>query len=286
MAFPGLAEILVNKPVVSILMAVHAQADCAYFFDAVNSITLQQTLRPDELVIVDDGSDFLQQDEVQCFLTSLSQYIRIITLPITLNSGFGYCLQRGMELCTGDFIVRMDPDDISLPTRVYSQLKFLLANPHCDLCGTSAYYFKTSISDSYVGFTAPVLHNECLRLLPWRDPLIHPSVMFNKSYFVKAGNYSSLRKNQDTELWLRGFLSGCRFANLSEPLIYFRLNNNLITRRKNISHLSILLLLRLKIIYKLQRGFLAVPFHLISFLCFTFLPVKIISLFYRLRDMS
>ena len=125
MAFSNSTKVLVTRPKISILMAVHEQLQPEFFFDAVNSITVHQTLIPDEIIIVDDGDTFLHRDIVYDFLLSISSHIQFKAVQIPINSGFGFCLAEGLKYCSGDYIVRMDPDDIS-PTRVQTQLSFQL----------------------------------------------------------------------------------------------------------------------------------------------------------------
>lgn len=70
----------------------------------------------------------------------------------------------------------------------------------------------------------PITHEECLELFKKRDCMIHPTVMFRRSYFEKAGLYpEDTYFGEDTMMWAKGFKSGCKFANVPEYLFKFRL---------------------------------------------------------------
>ena len=87
-----------------------------------------------------------------------------------------------------------------------------------------------------------------------RDPVAHPSVVFRKTYFEKAGLYPNSRKNQDTLYWAEGFLNNCQFANVDEVLLSFRMTNETLKRRGDVKSLYQLLVNRYKINSKLGYG--------------------------------
>lgn len=78
----------------------------------------------------------------------------------------------------------------------------------------------------------PLTHDECFRFFATRNPLAHPAVMFNAKFFDKVESYNaSFKKNQDTELWYRAFKAGCKFGNLEDIVLTFRVSKDMYKRR-------------------------------------------------------
>lgn len=91
----------------------------------------------------------------------------------------------------------------------------------------------------------PITHEECLELFKKRDCMIHPTVMFRRSYFEKAGLYpEDTYFGEDTMMWAKGFKSGCKFANVPEYLFKFRLDSNFFERRRGWKHAKSIYTLR------------------------------------------
>ena len=91
----------------------------------------------------------------------------------------------------------------------------------------------------------PVTNEECLEFFKIRDSMIHPTVMFRRSYFEKAGLYpENTYFGEDTMMWAKGFKAGCQFANLPEYLLKFRLDPNFFQRRRGWKHARSIFILR------------------------------------------
>lgn len=130
------------------------------------------------------------------------------------------------------YYARMDADDISYTDRFEKQLRYLNENPELDVIGGAIEEME------YDGFLNgkviqyPVTHQECFDFFATRNPLAHPAVMFRASFFEKVSSYNaSYKKNQDTELWFRAFKSGCKFGNLENVVLTFRVSKDMYKRR-------------------------------------------------------
>ncbi len=191
-----------------------------YLQEAVDSI-LQQTCPDFEFIIIDDGSQDSTLEIIQSY-----QDKRIRFLQNSENLGIAKTLNRGISLTQGKYIARMDSDDISLPTRLEEQFRFLEANSEIAVCGTWVEYF---------GRKVPVLENNLLK--EPADPesircsflfncvLKHPSVMIRRSV-LENGAYTydeRLDRAEDYELWVR-ISKQHPLANLQKILLRYRLH--------------------------------------------------------------
>ncbi|ECP5577001.1 glycosyltransferase [Salmonella enterica] len=144
-----------------------------------------------------------------------------------------YCLNKGLDLCNGDFVARMDSDDISHPERIDRQVDFLINNPDIDVVGTNAVYIDEDDVELEKS-NLPENNNAIKKMLPYKCCLVHPSVMFRKNVVISSGGYMFANYSEDYELWNRLAVEGRTFYNLSEYLLYYRLHNNQSTSKNNL----------------------------------------------------
>jgi glycosyltransferase involved in cell wall biosynthesis len=212
----------------SVLMSVYKKENPKFLDIALKSIYDEQTKKPDEIILVKDGllTDDLEK-VINKWQNKLGDILKVVS--IKENMGLANALNEGLKYCSGDFIARMDSDDISMPDRFQKQINFLLDND-IDMCSSSAILidFNGNIIrekkvSSYITYES--LLKSC--------DIIHPACMFKKDFFEKYGIYDTyFKKSQDYDLWLRASKNGAKIKNISEPLIKFRMSNNLIIRRK------------------------------------------------------
>ena len=271
---------------ISVLMCIHSCTDHKHFAEALKSISIDQTRMPDEFIIVFDGIVKPSiKNHIELFKIEHGLIIKII--QIRSSKGLGNALKVGIENCNGDFIARMDDDDISLPSRIELQESFLSSNTHVDIVGSWISYFSEDASCKFINgkiIQYPKTHADCFKQFRYRDPMAHPAVMFNKSYFEKAGNYSNLRKSQDTELWSRGFLQKCIFGNIPQVLLKYRFDSNTIKKRSEVSTLISFMKLRIKINKTFSFGLKSYLGLFFYFIIFAFASEKIIFFLYKRRS--
>ncbi|BBO77657.1 hypothetical protein DSCW_50740 [Desulfosarcina widdelii] len=197
---------------ISVVMSVYNTEK--YLSDAIDSI-LGQTFSDFEFIIVNDGST----DRSRKILESYTDP-RILIIDQG-NTGLARALNNGIEKSKTNLIARMDADDISLPNRLQRQYEFMVDNPDVIAVGSNA--INIDYSGNYVFTTAKkIYNNEIKKNLP-NTPFIHPSVMFKKDAFLKAGKYcNKMVKAQDTVLFNRMAKFG-NFHNIEEPLIQYRI---------------------------------------------------------------
>jgi glycosyltransferase involved in cell wall biosynthesis len=226
----------------SVLMAVYKSDNPEYFKLSLNSI-LNQTVMPDEIILVKDGS---VPSEIQTVIDTLDeQYPGIIhQVQLKKNLGLGLALNEGIKACNNELIARMDSDDISLPDRFEKQLAVFASTPEMDIVGCPVKEFVAT-PDNVVGKRDVPLDNAAIhRCAKRRDPFNHPTVMYRKSKVLEHGPYGDYRKNQDTALWIDLLSNGCIAANVPEYLLLFRFDEGTYKKRKSWINTKLLIKIR------------------------------------------
>jgi Glycosyltransferases involved in cell wall biogenesis len=206
-------------PRVSILMPVYNVAP--YLREAMDSM-LAQKFSDFELIVLDDCSP----DNSAEILDSYSDS-RIVRYRGEQNVGLANVLNVGMELAQGEFIARMDGDDISLPGRLERQVSFLDAHPEVDLCSCGMQLFGAK-NQTWVreGDT----ENVKITAL-FYSPILHASSVWRRDSFNKA----SLRFRQemvpaeDYDMWTRALLAGLKLVNIPDVLYRYRIHPSQVT---------------------------------------------------------
>lgn len=204
----------------SVLMSVYKNEKVEYFVEALESV-INQTLSPEEIVLVRDGQVY--EDLQNTINAYLEKYPSLFTyIPLEENGGLGNALMIGLEKCRNEIVARMDTDDICIPNRFELQVEYLKNNPEIDMVGGNIAEFEKSVDEIIDYRIVPQEHIEIIERLKSRSPFNHQTVMFKKSIVLKAGNYQPFYLFEDWYLWIRLFLSGCKFANLNENLCFVR----------------------------------------------------------------
>lgn len=201
---------------ISVLMPVYNMA--AYVEEAICSI-LTQTYSNFELLILDDGSTDGTLDIVRKFDDK-----RIRVLAHSVNQGLVETLNQGINLCSGEYIARMDGDDIALPHRFERQVAFMDVHQHCGVCGSQAYLLGKG------NVTAKPLNHEAIRCWQlFHCTLVHPTVMMRKSVLEQTGvRYHYYPHAEDYEIWNR-LTAVTQVVNLPDVLLMYRQHPNQIS---------------------------------------------------------
>ena len=227
----------------SVLMTVYTKDNPDYFALSLDSM-INQTCKPDEIVIVKDGHIRKQLQDI--IDSRKNRQVKIIQLQLPVNKGLGLALNEGIKICKNELIARMDADDYSMPNRCELQLKAFEKYPELDIVGCPVDEFVDDI-DNVVGCrNVPYTNDEIYAFAKKRDPFNHPTVMYKKSVVLKAGMYSDYRKNQDTDLWIKMLSNGAQCMNLKEHVFRFRFDSATYRKRKSWVNTKILLEIRYK----------------------------------------
>ena len=215
----------------SVLMSVYKN-DSADFLDiALRSIYDNQTRKPDEIIVVFDGplteALYTVLDEFKKGKESVVKYY-----AQELNKGLGEALRIGSELCTGDYIFRMDSDDISDCRRFEKQIAFMRKNPEIDVVGTYiAEFINSPKEENKRTRVCPSDHEHIVKMAKRCNPMNHVSVCMKKKALIKCGGFQTLLLLEDYYLWLHMITTGCTLANINEPLVYVRVGNGFDLKR-------------------------------------------------------
>lgn len=222
-------------PKVSILMAV--RDGLPYVREAVQSMLGQQGVEF-EFVIVDDKST----DGTREYLEGLGDP-RIVIVSHT-GQGLVSALNQGIAALRGDYVARMDSDDVSLPGRLAKQAAMLDADPELDLVHASARVIDGNGDGRYL-LPAKVMpragYRELLLGEKQGKPIINPTVMMRRSSLLKAGGYRDSVSCEDHEFWLR-VVEDWKMQAIPEVMVLYRQHNLGISRTRTaeqaISHIT------------------------------------------------
>ncbi|MBW7675615.1 glycosyltransferase family 2 protein [Chryseobacterium chendengshani] len=201
-------------PKISVVMPVYNGEK--YLKEAIDSI-LNQTLIDFELLIINDGSSDHTESIVKSYMDD-----RIVYLKNEQNIGLIKTLNKGLDLARGEFIARMDQDDISLPERFEKQISVLEKNPEIGVCGTWFTLFRENQEDQIIKHPES---NDSIKIGLLTSCLVgHPTVMIRK---MAIGDYRydiNYQAAEDYELWTR-LIKITGFHNIQESLLRYRFHH-------------------------------------------------------------
>lgn len=212
----------------SLLLPVYRGDDPIHLARAFTSTVIDQTRRPAQVVVVQDGP---VSDELAREISALADAspVPVIHHVIPTNIGLAGALSLGLELCNHDVVARMDADDISLPGRFSAQIPLIEAG--LDLVGTGMFEF-TDETGSIVGRRVPrTAQHEIARYARFHDPFSHPTVVYRRRAVREAGGYQQLGLMEDYWLFARMIDAGARVGNIAEPLVMYRVGAGAYARR-------------------------------------------------------
>lgn len=203
-----------HSPRVSVLLPVWNAEK--FLGEALDSLAVQ-TFCDFEVVAVDDGSTD-RSGELLRTAAARWPWVRVLSQP---NGGIAAALNRAVAASRGGLIFRMDADDVSLPTRIERQVRFLDQHPEIGVCGTAIETFGAGRRR----IVRCARHNAEIRArMVFGCPIVHPSVAMRREIIVpESGPYSGTV--EDYDLWLR-LARRTQFANLPAALLRYRAHSS------------------------------------------------------------
>lgn len=234
----------------SVLMSIYHKEKPEYLNRAMVSIWDEQTIKPDEIVLVQDGplNDYLYKI-IAKWKTKLGDIFK--TIPLEQNLGLGDALNIGIKKCSYELIARMDTDDISLHNRFEKQLK-VFKDSNIDICSSWISEFDKDEKEIISYRKLPEYHNQIVRFAKKRSPINHPAVMYKKSIIEIAGGYKRMMWLEDYYLWGRILINNAKFYNIQESLVHMRAGYGQLERRTGLKYAVSE--------YNLQKEFLKIGF--------------------------
>lgn len=210
---------------ISVIMSTYKE-DERLLRESIESI-LNQTYRDFEYIIILDYPDndvhksvieeyALKDDRIHFYINEK-------------NMGLTDSLNRGLSLCHGEYIARMDADDISLPDRLERQMKCLEKN-HYDLIGGITEMINENGSLLYSIKSVPTDPKKINKALRYSQCIAHPTWLGKKEVFEKNAGYRHMPLCEDYDFTLRAVLNGFVISNLNEAVLKYRMTSNSISR--------------------------------------------------------
>src|ERR1700728_2398034 len=211
----------------SLLVSVYDGDRPDYIRRALRSAVDEQTVRPDQVVIVRDGP---VRDEIA---GCLDEFVRTSPVPVTYiplacNSGLGPALDQGLAASWFDVVARMGADDVAMPHRFEVELPLI---QDADIVGAGLLEFVGD-TDGIVGQRVPPTDpGQIQRYARMHDPFNHPTVVYRRHAVLDAGGYGDLPLMEDYALFARMLAGGARAVNVAEPLVWYRVGATAFKRR-------------------------------------------------------
>ena len=196
---------------ITVLMPAY---NCSHYITAAVKSILNQTYKEFEFIIVDDGST----DDTEKKISSLKD--SRIVYKKTKNKGTAAALNYGISIASGNWIARIDADDVNIPARLEKQVNFISSNPDIDILSSWSVYFKDPYKILF-SLKNPVEHDEIYDYLNLHNPINSSSVIYRKSIIKKAKYNEQFTANEDFDLFFR-LRDTVRFHNIPEFLTYNR----------------------------------------------------------------
>ncbi len=206
-------------------MAVY---NCAATLPVAIRSVLEQTYTDWEFVICNDGSTDNTQEILDSFANEYPE--RFILLSNEKNMYLSYSLNRCLEVCKGEYIARMDGDDLSRSDRFEKQVSFLDSHPEFAIVGTSMQRF----SDEGLADVDYAMEKPDRFSLKRKTPYFHATIMMRKTAYDALNGYTVSKRTirgQDIDLWFRFYSIGLEGDNLQEALYMVREDQAAIRRR-------------------------------------------------------
>lgn len=246
----------------SVIMSIY-KSDVPELVRVALDSLLQQTLLPNEIVIVGDGpvpaeleqvvssfkcqvskirttpnpsfakgGNLVPEDRKESLETRNQEPETIVTyLPQEKNGGLGEAMRIAAEAAKYDYLARMDSDDICLPDRFEKQMKCFEENPELSLVGGMITEFDGEPENIIAKRILPLEDAEIKRMMRGRCAVNHVTVIFKKADLMKSGNYQPFWKQEDHYLWARMMEHGCKFRNIPDVVVNVRSGKDQIARR-------------------------------------------------------
>lgn len=205
-----------TNPLVTVLMPVYNAEK--YLSEAIDSI-LAQTYKNFEFLIINDGSTDRSESII---LDYQSKNPKIVYVKNETNIKLIETLNKGVRMANGKYIVRMDADDISKPSRIEKQVEYMEAHPTVGVCGSYFTVFGEGINKPYI-VKRPLGNNNIKASMLFTNAIGHPNVIIRRSVMINNGVFYDKRffRIEDWGLWTE-LMPYCDFGNLPCSILNYR----------------------------------------------------------------
>lgn len=220
-------------------MSVYQRDNVDYFEQAIRSVCCDQSLLPDQIVLVVDGP---VPEELSTTIARWEEIgkDRIDVLWLPANLGLAGAMNEGLKLCRHEFVARMDSDDISVSNRFEIQMQYLAQHPDVDLLGGWYQQYDSTMSTLVSDRKVPSGGSTLTKYSKTRTPFNHVTAIFKKSSVLATGGYPKIEGYlEDWWIGLRLLKNGRKIVNLPEYLVKVRGDAMFMRRRGGWRYLTL-----------------------------------------------
>lgn len=238
----------------SVLMSVYSKESPFFLRTALESM-IDQTVKPEQIVVVKDGPLTPELDEVVTELNRRHPGLFTV-VPLPHNRGLGNALAQGMLVCRNEIVARMDSDDYAFPQRMAKELD-VMTRLNLDMVGSQIVEFMEDPREPVALSTLPTAPAAIVSYSKQRNPFRHPSMVFRKSKVMDVGNYSAeYLYFEDWDLFNRMLGVGDKAMNVDEPLVAMRVNHSFYARRGGKKYIKYIWKFKVS---QLKKGYFTFP---------------------------
>lgn len=221
-----------NYPQFSVSMCVYYGDDSDDFDTAISSV-VNQTLKPNEIVLTVDGPI---PQELEGVIAKYREKldggnINFIVVYLPENVGHGEARRICFNNCSHDIIALMDADDISVSYRFEKQMEYFRNNPNLSVVGGNISEFIEKPEECVGRRIVPEFDQDIKKYMKKRCPMNQVTVMFKKKDIASVGGYIDWYCEEDYYLWIRLAMAGFQFGNVQQSLVNVRVGEKMYTRR-------------------------------------------------------
>lgn len=221
----------------SVLMSCYKNDNPDFLRVAIKSSFSEQTLKPDEFLLIVDGP--VPNSIEKVIFEFESEYKDIFKVyRLKENKGLGNALREGVLLCSYEYIVRMDSDDVSRKDRFEKLISYAKNNPEYSVIGSYTAEFENDVNCLTSVRVVKQEHKDIVEQSKHRSPVSHVSVLLKKEAVLNSGNYMDFPLYEDYYLWIRMIKANCLFYNIPDVLVYVRTDKNRYKRKGNKTYIK------------------------------------------------
>ena len=264
----------------SVLISIYHKEQPQHFHACMESIWDHQTLRPSEIIMVEDGPLTPELDQVIAqWQAKIGDILKITQLA--QNVGTGKAKNIGLQQCSHEIVCIVDTDDISVPDRFEKQIKVFTEDSELVILGGQITEFVKDVNSPSGMRKVPLSHDALRKYAERQSPFNNMTIAYRKTKILEVGGYQHHMWMEDYNLFLRVIAKGYKIQNLEDVLVYARIDNGMHARRKGIEYIkSEKQLLNLKKELKLQNPIHANMLFLIRS-AFRLMPSSLLGTIYN-----
>ena len=215
---------------ISVLMTVYSGSN-SYYLDAAIESLLNQTYKASEIIVMING---IIDEDCEDVLNRFGKKIKVFRLKE--NSGQGFALKTGVEMCKYELVAIHSDYDIAMPDRFDKQVRFLENHPDVDIVGGQIVEIHNKTNKVFGVRRVPLKDHDIKVYMKTRCPFNHPTVLFKKDKILEVGNYPDIRYMADYALWINAY--DLKMANVNDVVAKVRVDNLLLKKKSSFKYIQ------------------------------------------------